>query len=286
MSDFSGDLIGQRRWVACHALKYGWHTTSDSSADGSSQPRTGPQLKTYIEKVTKEEMRKAAALGVQAVFSDELAHNHGRFWKSSAKSLRGTLKRRIWNLIVAVSLGLGTPLFAQETTDPAVLFQQLQVRETTDKARETLFTRGTLDPHTRSYLCTNLPPMIEKGPKGASHQSHQWRNAALLAGQLKILEAAPALAKWIGLDYFGDDVNLARVERLETNPAAKALSLIGDPAIPALKSVLEHDSPHERFYAYLVLNQIDTFAARAVIHARLDREDDPHLRDFIQKTPM
>jgi hypothetical protein len=76
------------------------------------------------------------------------------------------------------------------------------------------------------------------------------------------------------------------VERLETSPAGKALSLIGDPAIPALKNVLEHGTSHERFYAYLVFIDIDTVAARDAIHARLDREDDPHLRDFIQKTPM
>jgi hypothetical protein len=193
------------------------------------------------------------------------------------------MKPRVWNLIVAVYLGFGMTLFAQETTDPAVLFQQLQLRDTTDKAREALFTRGTLDPQTRAYLCANLPIMIEKGVKGASHQ---WRNAALLAGQLRIVEAAPALAKWIGLDYFGDDITLAQVERLETNPAAKALSVIGDPAIPTLKNVLEHGSAHERFYAYLTLRDIDTVTARGAIHSRLDKEDDSHLRDFIQKIPM
>jgi hypothetical protein len=170
-------------------------------------------------------------------------------------------------------------LYAQQKTDPATLFEQLQVRETTDNAREALFTSGTLDPQTRAYLRDNLPVMIEKGAKGASHQ---WRNAALLAGQLKILEAAPALAKWIGLDYFGDKITLARVERLETNPAAKALSLIDDPGVPTSKNVLEHGSAHERFYAYLALWDIDTVISRGAIHSRLDKENDPHLRDFIQ----
>jgi hypothetical protein len=189
------------------------------------------------------------------------------------------VNRRIWTL-VAFCATLGSICLAQETTDPATLFQQLQTFATTDKAREILFNRAAADPQTRDYLHTNLPPMIEKGPKGIEHQ---WENAALLAGQLKISEASPALAKWIGLDYFADDFTQAQIQQLETNPAAKALSLIGDPAIPALNKVLEHGIAHERFYAYIALSQIDTAAARAAIHARLDKEDYPYLRDLIQK---
>ena len=198
-------------------------------------------------------------------------------WKSLQSIRFGTL-----GLLIA-GLSVATMLSAQGEVEPATLFQQLQLRETTDKAREALFTKGTLDPQTRAYLSANLPTMIEKGAKGASQQ---WRNAAVLAGQLRIVEAAPALAKWIGLDYFADDFTMAMVTRLETNPAAKALSIIGDPAIPALKNVLEHGSVHERFYAYLTLRDIDTVSARDAIHSRLEKEEDTHLRDLVQKTRL
>jgi hypothetical protein len=192
------------------------------------------------------------------------------------------MRLRTLGLVIA-TLSFGMALSAQSESGPAALFQQLQLRDTTDKAREALFTKGTLDRQTRAYLSSNLPIMIEKGIKGATHQ---WRNAVILAGQLRIVEATPALAKWIGLDYFGGDITMAQVERLETNPAAKALSIIGDPAVPTLKTVLEHGSVHERFYAYLALLDIDTVAAREAIHSRLDKEDAPHLRVLIEKTPM
>ena len=107
------------------------------------------------------------------------------------------MKHNVWELLLVTAFwGFALGLHAQDKTDPATLSEQLQVRETTDKAREPLFTTGTLDPQTRDYLRANLPVMIEKGAKGASHQR---RNAAFLAGQLRIAEAAPALAIWIGL---------------------------------------------------------------------------------------
>jgi HEAT repeat protein len=166
----------ERRWVACRALNMvGTPRAIRALMDHLGQ-ESDPELKTYIEKVTKG--RDAGDPGASP--------------SGSLSSLRS----------------------AQEVLDPATLFRQLESRESTDDARETLFLRGVLDSATSKYLRSNLSPMIEKGPKGASHQ---WRNAAVLAGRLKIVEAAPALAKWIGLDYFGGDFTMAQVERLETN---------------------------------------------------------------------
>jgi hypothetical protein len=190
------------------------------------------------------------------------------------------VNRRIWISVIASFVSFGSACFAQETTDPAALLQQLQEPATTDKAHDSLLGNAKLDSQTRKYLCANLPNIIEKGPNRAGHP---WENAALLAGQLKIVEAAAALAKWIRLDYFADDFTQAQIQRLETNPAAKALSLIGDPAIPALNGVLERGTPHERFYAYLALTDIDTPNARVAIRARLDKETDVKLRNLILK---
>ena len=109
-------------------------------------------------------------------------------------------------------------------------------------------------------------------------------NAVALAGELQIAEAAPSLGKWIGLDNIGQ-TTAAQFQRLETNPAGKALAQIGDPAIPTLDLILEHGSYRERLDAYLVLRRIDSKSARDGIHARLDREVDPNLKAMILKFP-
>jgi HEAT repeat protein len=183
-------------------------------------------------------------------------------------------------LILTCIIALTSTLIAQEPAGPAALFQQLQASGTTDRATQILLQRGAADPEVRKYISSRLPAMINIGWKG---QYKQWKNAVRLAGELKIAEAVPALAKWISLDNVGE-TSAGEYQRLETNPAAKALSQIGDPAIPALVNVIEHGTTREKWSAYFALNLIASPRAYAAIHDRRELEDDPNIRAFIDKT--
>lgn len=156
------------------------------------------------------------------------------------------------------------------------LFRDLQEANTSDRATHELLLRAKHDEQIMAFLKAELPPMIDKGPKGVSPQ---WTNAVHLAGKLRVAEAAPALGKWISIDSVGD-TSIAQFMRLDTNPAGKALSQIGDPAVPTLTDVLTRGTTRERRNAYLVLNAIGSPRAQAVLRDYAAHEQDAELRDF------
>jgi hypothetical protein len=166
-------------------------------------------------------------------------------------------------------------IMAQTHPSASELVKRLQSAKTTDDARKQLLQLGNSDSNVRRYLAVQLPAMIEPGPKScppseiadlvARRHSCPWYNAVELAGKLKIGEAAPALAQWINWRNEGP-VGLSLEARLVFYPAAKALSEIGDPAIPVLQRVLNSGSPEEHVRAVRVLCIIHTPNAKAVLH--------------------
>jgi len=196
-------------------------------------------------------------------------------------------------VVIVVALGyLGGPrvrcVAAQSHPSPSELVKELESDQNTDNARDELLKLGKSDPGIRQYLTVQLPPLIEIGPKMATcpgYPCQVWRNAVQLAGYLKIGEAAPALARWItikdvnpwpGVQPYGN--------KLEINPAAIALSQMGDPAIPALQHVLDSGNPDERALAVRSLCTIHTPKAKAVIRNDLPRESDPSVQAMIKRT--
>jgi len=180
-----------------------------------------------------------------------------------------------WALVICF-LCLATTAFAQRPRDAATLFEQLQHAESTDAAADALLASADANAATRRFLAKKLPDMIDAGWKGCYPQ---WRNAARLAGDLRIAGAAPALAKWISLDDVGE-TSAGAYQRLETNPAGKALSQIGDPAIPVLVNILHNGTAHERQNVYLVLYAIGSPLAKFTIRRESVHETDPWLRAF------
>lgn len=178
-------------------------------------------------------------------------------------------------------------ILAQSHPSPSELLQELPSEQTTDRARDELLRFGKSDPAVREYLAVHLPPLIESGPSSAtcpSHPCQTWRNAVELAGNLRIAETAPALARWItvkdinpwpGIGTYGN--------KLEINPTAIALSSIGDPAIPALRHVLDSGSADKHTLAVRALCTIGTPQARAVLRADLRHEPDPNFQALINK---
>jgi hypothetical protein len=170
--------------------------------------------------------------------------------------------------------------FAQEPPKAAILFQQLRSPETTDQATEQLLKLGKSDARIKQYLGVHLPVLIERNPQD---DPQVWKNAVRLAGELKITAAAPALAKWIGLNT-GGSITFAGTERLENNAPGKALAQIGNPAVPALIGVLEHGRLSEREIAVRALKLMGTAPAMNALREHLKREPDPQLKDFIEKS--
>jgi hypothetical protein len=143
---------------------------------------------------------------------------------------------------------------AQNHPSPSVLLQKLQFRQSSDRAKDELLKAGKSDIEVREYLTNHLPPLIESGessPDCSGNSCEPWLNAVELAGQLKIVEAAPALAKWINWREPGPVVGLSMEARLVSFPAAKALIKIGDPAIPAVqRSIMATPANTTRRFAY------------------------------------
>lgn len=147
------------------------------------------------------------------------------------------------------------------------------------QATEQLLKLGKSDTKVKNYLAMRLPPVIKNGPQD---NPEVWSNAVRLAGEMKIPEAAPTLGKWIGLNT-GGSLTFAGFERLENNASAKALAMIGDPALPTLNGILEHGDSNEREVAVRTLKLIDSPRAKSTLREHLKRESDPNVRDLIEK---
>jgi HEAT repeat protein len=170
-------------------------------------------------------------------------------------------------------------LGAQEPPEASILFREFQSPQKTAQATEQLLKLGKSNTKVKNYLAMRLPPVIEKSP----HDNPEvWNNAVRLAGELKIAEAAPTLGKWIGLNT-GGSFTFAGFERLENNAPAKALAMIGDPAVPTLNGILEHGDLNEREVAVRTLKLIGSPRARSALRGHLKRESDPNVRDSIEK---
>ena len=72
--------------------------------------------------------------------------------------------------------------------------------------------------------------------------------------------------------------------RLEDDIVAKALSEIGDPAVPSVTNLLKSAEHKVRRRAVLILLNMDSAASRKILQDHVQRETDPDLREFIEKS--
>ena len=190
------------------------------------------------------------------------------------------------NLGIAISLTfccfLGTTpqVNSAQKSQTAALFRKLQLPDATDQATQQMLNLAKFDSNVRPYLARRLPKMIEMNP---FRSFSVWRNEVRLAGELKIAEAAPALAKWIAVTE-DDSIGTPLPSALETSPAARSLSQIGNPAVPALKSKLAGGKWQERRLAILVCQAIGSPSAQDALRQHLSGESDPDLRSLAEKT--
>jgi HEAT repeat protein len=177
-------------------------------------------------------------------------------------------------------LTMDLALLAQGSNQVQTLLQQLQSAQNTNEAAEKLLKLASADTKVREQVAGQLPAILDKGPQ---EPAQPWTNAVRLAGELKIAEAAPALAKWIHLNTGTGTLSLSREARLVDYPAGQALVQIGVPAIPALVGVLDSGNLYERWNAAYALNLIGSPQAKTALREHLKREQDPTMRDFIER---
>lgn len=192
-------------------------------------------------------------------------------------------------LILSVMFGLG---IRSPAANPrvSVLFQQLQSYVTTDRACDQLFQLAASDPVARAYLAKHLPRVIDLGPKHYQPSPNAsvlwpdpvWLNAVSLADELKLAEAAPALARFIGVSTGGAGT-LGEAASLDNSPAGTALVHMGDAAIPALQTLLKSAQLDERREAAQVLLLIGSPKAKAALREHLPHESDNSLAAAIRK---
>lgn len=168
------------------------------------------------------------------------------------------------------------------------IFRQLQSEETSRNAEIRLMKLATDDPRTRHFLALQLPAMIATDPRG-THEYYEkhltlsatWCNAVDLAAELKIAEAASALAKWVALSSepslsFGSG-------EIFHHPAAVALVKIGDPSVPALTSVLNEGAEYQRSSAADALIEINSAKSKAVLRKYSSDGHDRQLALHVQQ---
>ncbi|MGC2331111.1 MAG: hypothetical protein WA581_06640 [Candidatus Acidiferrales bacterium] len=163
------------------------------------------------------------------------------------------------------------------TAQASTLFQQLESPGSQDSAERMLLARGGSDRPVRKYLVKKLPAVITDG---SGKNWRTWSSAVRLAGSLKIVEAAPALTKYVGIDEVGD-TSIGVFVHLADDPAGTALVQIGDPAVPAIVTALKSAPPSQRFKLYLALALIDSPRAKVAVANHLNREDDPRCHGLL-----
>jgi len=169
---------------------------------------------------------------------------------------------------------------AQSPTQFETLFEQLEAPATADQAAEQWSKLAKTNPDARKYLATHLSTLIEHVDVHNGWVGDKpWENALRLAGELKLVETAPALAKWLGIETGrGDFIGFNTFLRLEDNSPGKALAQIGDPAIPAVEAILSHGNQTERLRAVYILKLMGSPKARNALQAHMSSEPDDSLR--------
>jgi hypothetical protein len=203
-------------------------------------------------------------------------------------------------LVVLVFLGVGvmtfTAMAGQETTSKiASLYDRLIQPSETNVAAPEILELANNDSTTRNFLARKLPSLIvdRLPPLDARIASPVWSNAVRLAGQLKIVEAVPALTQSLSrrgmcgaydID-FGDSCNastFARVARLDFDIVGRALADIGDPSVPAVAGILSNGDLPARKRAIWILINIDSPTAHKAMRHHLPSESNPIVKGMIE----
>jgi HEAT repeat protein len=198
--------------------------------------------------------------------------------------------KQMTTLLGLCQLVLGAGIgWAQSQPAVSRLYRDFQSDEKTDQTTAQLLKTAASDEAAKEFLAMHLPTLIEEDPTPTTVEVQRglrirpvWRNAAELAGELKIKTAMPALTKWLTFST-SPGVGLgAGEESLADCPAGRALVNIGDPSIPSLQPLLSRPDSNERYHAAYVLLSINSLKAEQVLGQYADHGLDRGLAEYIR----
>jgi hypothetical protein len=172
---------------------------------------------------------------------------------------------------------LSLPTAAQRTPDIHTLFNQLNNAGTTNHAAQEILRTASENPVAREYIAERLPGLINRPTL-----DQVWRNAVRLAGQLKASNAVQSLMQVLPRSPFKPSILIGSALGLDADAVGKSLCEIGDPAVPALASLLEHGDKTTRWRAARILWNIDSPSSRKVMRDDLQHETDPEIKQFAE----
>jgi len=155
-----------------------------------------------------------------------------------------------------------------------------EVRTTRSDTVQQILDLAGKDPAARDYVVQRLPDMIKFGT------DEPWLNAVRLAGKLKATEAISALQQAMSRPPFPDVpfISSAGAMRLDNDVVAKALSQIGDSAIPSVLNLLTSADDGSRERAVLILKNMNSNASRQALRHRLPNEPNPDITKLIENS--
>jgi hypothetical protein len=195
--------------------------------------------------------------------------------------MKDRIPRRGWGIFIFFTLVTlsGTRAQTDSAPDIRVLMEQLNdVRAVRADTVKQILEIARKDPRAREYVVQRLPDLIGRT------ESDVWLDAIRLAGKLKAKEAIPALQQAMSRHPFAAEpfLTFAGIWRLDNDIVAKALSQIGDPAIPAATCLLRSEDAGMRCRATLILRNIGSRSAREALQDRLPHESDPEVKKLIR----
>jgi HEAT repeat protein len=172
---------------------------------------------------------------------------------------------------------------SQNSPDLDAILTALTEERTSNEATQALLSRGNTHPEVRGYLARRLPTLLDQyKERRDGNLNVVWGNEARVAGELKIAEAAPVLAKRIDMLTSGPSGGSLGYNFLDY-AAPEALISIGPPSVPYVIDVVKHGKSLQREIAAHVLRYIHTPEAWRALEEALPHEKDPKVRHRIQE---
>ena len=113
-----------------------------------------------------------------------------------------------------------------------------------------------------------------------------WVNAVQLAGKMKALEAIPSLQKAMSRPPFPAQTHVNfSTPPLQLDIVAKALSQMGDRAVPSVVDLVKNGDELMRNRCVNILINLNTPASRKALREWLPYETATSVRDLIQTAP-
>jgi HEAT repeat protein len=189
-------------------------------------------------------------------------------------------------LCFCILISIVVAVQSQATPELQTLLVQLKAPETTHQSASKLMSISQSQPAVRNLLSDELPTMLVDNDDFDVMQAE-----TMLAGDLKLETTIHSLVNLLNKPvhsfhsrksrYILEDRTLTRFAELRDDPVARALSEIGEPALPALSVPLESPSVDVRRRAIRILLRIKTPQSRAMLQQRVSKETDVELKKYL-----